>query len=230
MSSTVSSSTDTSATTSLSTDSTGGGLSVDKETFLTLLVTQLQNQDPLNPLSNQDFVAQLAQFNSLEELMNLNDSMSALYMATASMNNAAMTSLIGRQIVAVGDQFSYSGEGSVELGYEAMADTSQATLTITDEDGTVVWTGEIGALDEGEGTCTWSGTDQYGNAVPEGTYTFAIEATDSNGDPVQVDTLITGIIDAMSYTTGTPVPSINGIDIAIGDILRVESAPTEKAE
>ena len=202
----------------------GNGLSVDQETFLNLLVVQLQNQDPLEPMSNQEFVAQLAQFSSLEQLTSVNTSLDSLYLAMASMNNAAMTSLIGLQVVAVGNEFNYEGSGTIDLHYEAASNASQATLTITDASGAEVWSGSIGALEEGEGTYTWSGCDAYGNPVDAGTYTFTIEATDTSGNEVGVDTLIEGVVDSMSYDTGTPIPTIDGIQVSLGDILRVESA------
>lgn len=194
---------------------------------MNLLVTELQNQDPLSPLTNSEFVAQLAQFSSVEQLMSVNSSLESLYVATASMNNAAMTSLIGLQVVAVGNQFNYSGTGSVELGYEAAANASEATVTITDEDGNVVYTGPMGSLESGEGTWTWDGRTSTGGQAEEGTYTFTIEATDTDGNEVGVDTLITGTVDSMSYDTGTPVPTIDGIEVSLGDILRVETPDTE---
>lgn len=200
-----------------------GDLSISSETFLSLLITQLQNQDPLEPMSNQEYVAQLAELSSLEELGAANTSLESLYMAMASMNNAAMTSLIGLNVVAVGDTFHYSGDGSVELHYEASSDAASATLTITDSSGNEVWSGPMGALESGEGTFTWPGTDEYGNSVAEGDYSFSISATDDAGEEVGVDTLIVGIVDSMSYDTGTPIPTIDGIQVSLGDILRVES-------
>ncbi|MFT4977053.1 MAG: flagellar basal-body rod modification protein FlgD [Myxococcota bacterium] len=198
-----------------------------QDTFLQLLTTQLQNQDPLNPQSNEEFVAQLAQFSSLEQLVGLNDSVDNLYLATASMNNASMTQLLGREVVAWSDEFHYDGEGSVEIGYEASADVSSAEITITDEDGSVVWSGPMGSLDEGEGSYSWDGTDQSGNTVGEGVYSFSITGQDSNGDDIEVVGQLAGEIDGMSYASGAPVPSISGVEIGLSDIIRVETVGEE---
>ncbi len=200
---------------------TYGNADLDQETFLNLLITQLQNQDPLNPQESQEFVAQLAQFSSLEQLMTLNDGMDTLYMATSSMNNASMTQLIGKEVVAYGDSFSYDGEGSVDLHYDAEGEASEATLNIMDEDGTVVASITLGGLAEGEGSYSWNGETTSGGTADEGVYTFEIEANDTDGDEVTVYSMVSGVVDTMNYSSGTPVPEIDGVEIELGDIIRV---------
>ncbi len=194
---------------------------LDKNSFLTLLVTQLQYQDPLNPQDNQEFVAQLATFSQLEQSQSMNDSLSAVYLAISSMNNASMTQLLGQQIVAKGDTFHYAS-GDEELHYDAASAVQNATLTITNADGSVVYTEELGGLDEGEGSYTWDGSTISGIAE-EGDYTFTITGTDTAGDDVEITALIAGVIDGMSFEEGTPTPSIEGIDLSLGDIIRVET-------
>jgi flagellar basal-body rod modification protein FlgD len=208
---------------------TYGGQDLDQETFLNLLITQLQNQDPMNPQESQEFVAQLAQFSSLEQLMTLNDGMDTLYMATSSMNNASMTQLIGKEVVAYGDSFNYAGEGDVDLMYDATSEASQATLNIKDEDGNVVASISLGALSEGEGSYTWNGETTSGAVAEEGIYTFEIEATDTDGDEVTVYSMVSGVVDTMNYESGTPVPEIDGVEVELGEIIRVVES-TDSAE
>lgn len=207
-----------------------GSSELDRQAFLNLLIAQLQNQDPLEPQANAEFVAQLAQFSSLEQLTTANDALASLYAAMASMNNATMTQLLGMQVTAYGDTFAWSGEGEATLWYDAESATASATLTITDEDGEVVYTEELGALEEGEGSVTWNGQTTSGETAAEGEYTFTIEAEDADGEEVTVDTLVKGEIDGMSFETGTPVPSIGGVDIELGDILEVSSGEAEDEE
>jgi len=206
---------------SSATTTTYGGAELDQETFLNLLITQLQNQDPLNPQESQEFVAQLAQFSSLEQLMTLNEGMDTLYLATSSMTNASMTQLIGKEVVAYGDSFGYDGEGSVDLMYDAEGEASEATLNIMDEDGTVVASITLGSLAEGEGSYTWNGETTSGDLADEGLYTFEIEASDTDGDEVTIYSMVTGVIDTMNYDSGTPVPEIDGVEIELGEIIRV---------
>ena len=120
-------------------------------------MTQLQHQDPLDPQKNEEFVAQLAQFSSLEQLTNANDSLDSLYVAMASMNNASMTQLLGKEVLAYGDTVHYDGSGEMDLNYESAGDATSATLTVTDESGKVVWTQELGSLESGEGSVTPEG-------------------------------------------------------------------------
>jgi flagellar basal-body rod modification protein FlgD len=203
-----------------------GNSDLDQETFLNLLITQLQNQDPMDPQDSQEFAAQLAQFSSLEQLMTLNDGLDTLYMATSSMNNASMTQLIGKEVVAYGDTFSYAGEGNEELLYDAAGEVANATLNIKDEDGTVVASIELGSLAEGEGTYTWDGGTISGGTAEEGLYTFEIEATDTDGDEVTVYSMVQGVVDTMNYESGTPVPEIDGVQIELGEIIRVVEPDT----
>jgi flagellar basal-body rod modification protein FlgD len=214
----------------LSTTSSAGTTELGQESFMQLLVTQLQNQDPLNPQSNEEFVAQLAQFSSLEQLVSLNSGVNALYMASASMNNATMTQLLGTEVVAWSDEFNYDGSGSAQLNFDATSAASSATLTISNADGDVIWSGEIGALEEGEGSWTWDGTDADGNAVEAGLYSFDIDASTESDDSVEVSGQIHGTVDGMSYEDGNPVPSVGEVEFQLGDILRVESATTTQED
>ena len=198
-----------------------------QDVFMKLLVTQMQYQDPLNPQSNEEFVAQLAQFTSLEQLMGVNDTLKSLFTATSAMNSASMTQLLGRTVVAYSDTFEYSGSGDKELHFEAAGDIASATITIKDSEGKVVGRDDIGAFDAGESSWTWDGTNLHGNPAGEGTYTFSIEGKDSSGNEVAVHSLLTGVVDQMSYVTGSPSPSVDGVTFSIGHILRVETTSSE---
>ncbi|MDP2308294.1 MAG: flagellar hook capping FlgD N-terminal domain-containing protein [Pseudomonadota bacterium] len=203
---------------------TTGTTSLGEDTFLRLLTTQLQNQDPSNPVSNEEFVAQLAQFSQLEELQGISTGLESLYLVNSSMNNASMTNLLGRNVVARSDTFHYGGSGEQEIHYDASAAATTATLTVTDADGHVVWSGETGALTEGEGSYTWDGKDSSGALVEAGDYTFTVTATDVNGEAVEVIQLVEGIIDQMSFEDGSARPTIDGVPIDLGDIVRLSTA------
>jgi flagellar basal-body rod modification protein FlgD len=198
-----------------------------QDTFLKLLVAQMQNQDPLDPQSNEDFVAQLAQFSSLEQLMSVNTSLDSLYQATSSMNNASMTNLLGRTVLAYSEGFEYDGTGGKDIWFDVRGDAEQVTITITDEDGKVVRSEELGAMDTGEHSWDWDGTNVHGNMMGEGTYTMSVTATNNNGDEVEIFTMLRGEVDGMSYATGVPIPSVDGTDVGIGDIIRLESYQTD---
>ena len=190
-----------------------------KDTFLRLLTTQMQNQDPTNPMKNEEFVAQLAQFSSLEQLMALQTTMDGVYLGIMSMNNASMANLVGTEVVAAGDQVHIEGGAPATLHFEAYSDIESATVTIRDESGEVVRTLPVGATDAGSFEVAWDGLDEDGQPVDDGTYTFSIAGDD--GEPVDVETLVVGTVTEMDYTTGTPQPSIDGVVVGIDAIRKL---------
>lgn len=206
------------------TASAGGTSDLDKDAFLRLLTTQLQHQDPLNPMENSEFVAQLAQFSSLEQLQGLSSGMESLYMVNMSMNNAALTGLIGKDVVATGDTFHYAGAGDEAVHFDAATSASTATVTITNEDGVVVASKDIGAIPAGDGSWTWDGKDQNGEVCPEGDYTFTVEAKDVNGDTVEVTEQMVGRIDGMDLSSGSPMLTIDGVPVELASVQSLEEA------
>jgi flagellar basal-body rod modification protein FlgD len=206
-----------------STAAATGSSELNQNTFLKLLTTQLQNQDPTNPMSNEDFIAQLAQFSSLEQLQGVNSQLNNLNLVNTSMNNASMVNLLGQEVVAVSDTLHYSGEGEQKLSFMASNEVSGGTITITDENGKVVDTLTMGASDAGENSVVWDGKDTSGQQLPEGNYTVTYNATDGNGNPVAVTGLIEGTVNELSFESGNPQPSVDGIPIDIGNILRLST-------
>jgi flagellar basal-body rod modification protein FlgD len=199
--------------------SAAGSTELGKDAFLRLLTTQLKNQDPSDPVRNEDFVAQLAQFSSLEQLTTANDTLTGVYIALAAMNDASMASLLGSGVIARGNGFEFNGADPVELTFNSPTEATTSTLTIYDEDGTVVFTQELGSLASGDGTYSWDGKGIDGQPLPEGTYTFEIEGTDAAGATIDIEERISGIITEMDYSTGAPKPSVGGIAIDLADVL-----------
>lgn len=209
---------------STGTTSTTGTTSLGEDAFLRLLTTQMQYQDPLEPMSNEEFVSQLAQFSSLEQLQGIGSDIESSYLVDVSMNNAAMVNLLGQTVVAKSDTFHYAGSGDQSVHFDCDGTADTAELTITDSDGTVVYSGSIGALADGEGSWTWNGKNTDGTVTePEGDYTFSITAATDAGDSVDVTGLIVGTVSTMDYSSGSPAPEVDGVPIEIGDILRVET-------
>ena len=150
-----------------------------KEDFLTLLVAQLQNQDPLNPDDPTEFTAQLAQFSSLEQLFNLNDSMDNVADSVSSSQKLSALSMIGKEVTYADSSFAYSGT-PVQIGYSLDGDASEVVLTLK-LDGATVATLEGTDLSEGDHYLTWNGLDSEGNEAPEGIYTLVLQASAESG-------------------------------------------------
>ena len=161
------------------TDSSTGaaGSALGKDAFLQLLVTQMKNQNPLDPQENGEFVAQLAQFSSLESMQSLNDSVTYIAAGLQSSQALQASSLVGRNVIVQTDKAvvdtSKDMKGTVNL-------TSSSTATsvgIYDKDDKLVRTLDLGTQKAGKVDFTWNGLNDDGEAAPAGTYTFKATAS-----------------------------------------------------
>lgn len=159
-----------------------------KQEFLTLLVAQLQNQDPLNPDEPTEFTAQLAQFSSLEQLFNLNKSMENLVNSNSNSDRLSTLSTIGKEVVYQDGDFKYSGE-PVTLGYQLDGQASEVTLALQ-LNGVTVRTLKGTELAAGNHFLTWDGLTEDGQAAPQGTYSIVVQAKAGEGESVAVGPLI----------------------------------------
>ena len=188
---------------------------VGKDDFFKMLLAQIQNQNPLNPIDGADFAAQLAQFSSLERLGNINDQLETMNLYQASVNNAQSLNLIGREVTAKGDVLKVEGE-PVDLTYNLSGYAKKVSIKIYNEEGSLVDTLEFGNQKEGRNSVVWDC-----NNVSKGNYTFDVSAIDDNGDNVDVDTMTTGVVAGVTFKNGSSYLSINGQDIAFGDVISV---------
>lgn len=165
-----------------------------KEDFLTLLVAQLEHQDPLDPQDNAEFVAQMAQFSSLEQQISSNDKLDELISVQSNVEQMSAFSLLGEKVIVATDNFYLQGD-SVELGFSLEGEAETATLDILDEDGKVVASYEMSDLEEGYNFISWDGTNSSGKQVPNGLYTMKISGTDAAGDKLSVQPLVKTVVD-----------------------------------
>ena len=165
--------TNTSTTTASKTTSKASALG--QEQFLTLLVAQLQNQDPLNPTDATEFTAQLAQYSQLEQLFNLNDSMDQLATAQNNSERLSALSLIGQDVVVEESEFTLGAE-PVQIGYKIDGTVTDANLLIKNSSGKTVATLAAKDLSAGNHYLTWDGKDSSGNTLAPGKYSITIDA------------------------------------------------------
>lgn len=193
----VSSVTDTSSTLSSYTSSTTGSNTLGEDDFLTLLVAQLQNQDPLDPQDNTEFIAQLAQFSSVEAQTSTNDKLDELIDAQSSSEQSAAFSLLGQEVIVASDSIYLQGD-SVELGFSIDEAATGATLTVTNEDGDTVASFTLEDPEEGYNFVSWDGCDNSGNKLAKGTYDIEIEVTDAAGETVENQALVKVAVDEVA--------------------------------
>lgn len=197
------SSTDPSAAAALAGAQTNNLMSGTQNQFLTILVTQLQNQDPLNPMDNAQVTSQIAQLSTVNGIQQLNNTLLALSGQMDMSQSLQAAGLIGKDILYPGDKVSVGADGAATtFGIDLMSAATKATVTIRDVGGNVVYTTELGAQDAGVYPLTWDGKDMAGATVPKGAYSVSIDAADANGKPVSAQALTYGHVDSIAYTTG----------------------------
>lgn len=200
----------TSSASSQTQSATKKGSNLDQNAFLKMLLAQIQQQDPLNPMDSTQFAAQLAQFTTVEQISAMNTKMTTMIEKLSASTNAQMINLVGKEAVYRGDVMYVSGgkatEGSVQLSLDAAVQVS-----IYDANGSLVRTMSLGEKKAGETIrINWDGADYNGQAVPDGTYTFQIKADRGDDQNVTVTTFATGKITAYkSDSQGNPTLVIN---------------------
>jgi len=192
-----------------------------KNEFLQLLVAQLQNQDPINPMEGTEFAAQLAQFNSVEQLINVNTGIAELSQAQQVMsnglNNSLASSLAGKTVKVFGNQVSGGDNGSTGISIKLNQLASDVEILVRDANGTVVSTDNLQNLGEGEHQWSWNGKTDDGRRVPEGTYTIEVNAR--NGDEnVSALTFTEGVVERVKFTGEGIKLLVNGVLMSLGDV------------
>lgn len=184
---------------SVSTAATGSQ-SLGKDAFLQLLVTQLKNQNPLSPQDNGAFVAQLAQFSSLEGINTLNDSVNSISSNFSSSQALQASSLVGRSIITQTDKALVDTSKSMTGSVAVTAATGNVAVKITDANGNVVRTLDLGAQSAGTSDFIWDGKNDAGEVAPAGTYTFAATTKNDAGDSVALTTSLPATVTSVTLS------------------------------
>ena len=208
-------------------------LNTDFTQFLTLLTTQLQNQDPLNPMDSTEFTNQLVQFSQVEQQINSNSKLDSL--VALQMNNATSAALgyVGLDITYASAEMNYDGATPVTVNYAMSDAATTATISVLDEDGTVVYNADI-PKDVGAHEFVWNGLTTDGLPAPAGTYSINIGATDEKGNALDVATAVTGRVRGIEVQDGIvnllvgerAVPIANVINAKVPDTSGTNTADT----
>lgn len=174
-----------------------------RDAFLKMLVAQMEHQDPLNPMEGNDFSAQLAQFSSLEQLFNLNDTLEGLAASMESKGQENVFDYIGKQITSEDNSLKLK-DGQVSNGLFTLTEPSEVMISIYDDFEQEITTLFPGQLDAGTHQVDWNGHDRTGVSVSDGTYKFQVTAVTESGAYLPVKTEATGIVAGVTYDSGYP--------------------------
>ncbi len=204
---------------------TGSGFidekTLGKDDFLKLFILQLSKQDPLSPMDSTEVTSQLAQFTSLEELNNVNSTLSEILAFQHSLQNAMVTNMIGKVVRTPGNTTFLTDKA--DISYTLSDDAASVKVSIFDETGGLVFSEDIETRAAGDNIYEWDGKDAFGNQMLEGAYTFEIEAIDSSGNPVQALTSSSGTVTGVTFKDGVTYLVLDGEKLVhLSEILSVE--------
>ena len=191
-----------------------------QDRFMKLLVTQMKNQDPLNPLDNAQVTSQLAQLSTVTGIDKLNTTVESLITNVQSSQALQATNMIGHNVLVSGSTTTLSG-GSSLFGIELPASASSVTVTIRDSAGNAVRTMALGAVEAGTYPLQWDGKNDQGVAAADGTYKFEVSAK-SAGQAVAATTLSMAQVAGVSNSTqGVQLKLSDATSIGLSDIKQI---------
>lgn len=195
--------------------------------FLTLLVAQLEHQDPLNPLDSAEFTAQLAQFSSVEQQYAMNKNLEDIKETLSSQGaQKDLLGFIGKTIQA-DDNTMFIKNGDVQPGSFSLEETGDATVNVYDSDGLMIRTLYFNGLNEGEHEVNWDGRDDNGDLLTDGRYHFEVTARNEYGRYISANTHINGEVTGITYQYGTPYLMVGDRLVSESTVVEVSQTATE---
>ena len=184
--------------------------------FLTLLTTQLKNQNPLDPMDTNQFTQQLVQFAQVEQQLKGNDRLDSILASSKAASAASATSYIGKTVTTDGVTADLK-DGSATWNLTPARAATKAVVTISDSKGNVVGT-QTTSLAAGSQTFSWNGKNSSGLAAPEGTYTIKVSASDATGATVQVATATSGAVDEVDLSGTNPILIVGSARVPLSSV------------
>jgi flagellar basal-body rod modification protein FlgD len=217
----------TSTTSSTNSNGTTGSgdamnqLSGNFDTFLTLLTTQLKDQDPTSPMDSSTFTQQLVEYSQVEQQIDSNTNLQTLISQGTSASGANATSYLGKTVTVTGGQGALTN-GTATWNYSLATTAASTALTVSDSTGKVVYS-TAGGTAQGNNSFTWNGEDSNGNQLPDGTYTLAATALDSSGAAIASTVSSAGQVSEINMTGGTPQLVIGSMSVGLSSISNVQN-------
>jgi flagellar basal-body rod modification protein FlgD len=208
------------ATTAASTATSSSGLT--SSDFMSLLVSELQNQNPLDPTNSTDFITQLTSYANFDQQQTLNTNLNSLATSFNSLLTLNSSNYIGHAVTAKADSATLQN-GTVAFGYSLNSAATNVTLTVNDSSGNTVWTGS-GSTAAGSNSFAWDGKTTDGTQLADGgTSSLTVSATDSAGAAISGYTSVAGTVTGVDSSSGTAMLLIGNTSVAASSIIGVTS-------
>ncbi|GAB4475889.1 MAG: flagellar hook assembly protein FlgD [Burkholderiaceae bacterium] len=189
--------------------------------FLKLLVAQMNNQDPLNPLDNAQVTSQMAQINTVTGINNLSETVAQMVAQFAQLQSLQAAQLTGRSVMVAGNGLALGADGEARAGFELPAPADDVKVEVRDANGVLVREIALGAAKEGVQRFAWDGTTDSGARAAAGTYTFAVKAT-ASGREIDATALTVRQVEGVLQDAGTVSLILSGLGpVAFGDIKQI---------
>jgi flagellar basal-body rod modification protein FlgD len=191
-----------------------------QDRFLTLLVTQMQNQDPLNPMDNAQLTTQLAQISTVQGIEKLNDTMMQVMAGFSASQTLDAASMIGRSVLVPSDQVQLA-DGAAKFGFEVPGPADRATITMRDANGREVRSWTVSSLEAGQHVVAWDGLDAAGNKLPDGKYVMSVSAVRGEQSLPSTSLASARVASVMRTENGVAVTLATGRIYALSDIREI---------
>lgn len=192
------------------------------DTFLTLLTTQLKNQDPLQPMDSAQFTQQLVQYSGVEQSIYANKNLETLIALQTQGTMSSAVSYMGRDVTATSDD-AMLADGKANWTYTLPRDAANVSLTVTDSTGKAVYTG-TGPKTAGTNTVIWDGKTSAGGTAPPGIYTLTVGATDAAGEMMTAPVSLTGRVLGVDTVDGQVLLNVGGVRLKLSEVTSVREA------
>ena len=191
------------------------------QSFLTLLTTQLQNQNPLSPLDTNQFTQQLVEFAGVQQQLNTNDSLATLVSLQKTTQSTEALAYVGKTAVVTGNTATMTNS---KAGWELNVPTaSNMDITIASSTGQTVFTGTYAVTAGNNQPFAWNGQGNDGTQYPDGNYTLTATAKDSNGNTVAITSAIEGTVSSVDLTQSPPLLTIGGQTYTVNQVQSIVS-------
>jgi flagellar basal-body rod modification protein FlgD len=211
---------------------TAGNDKMDKDAFFKLMLTQMKNQDPMNPMQSHEMAAQLASFTSLEQMQNMNKTLTEISNAQKPAEQFQVLQFLGKTVSGDSSKiFRAKGDKDHDILFDLPMNAREAEIKVKNADGELVRTYKLSNLKQGSNRLAWNGMDEKGTILPEGEYQYSVEARNDQDKKIAIKTDFEGAITGVNYTKEGPVLMVGNQTVRLRDVKKIqnENKPTENS-
>jgi flagellar basal-body rod modification protein FlgD len=200
-----------------------GSKDLGKSDFMTLFITQLQYQDPLEPMDSYEMASQLAEFSNMEATMEMSENMEKLLEYQTSQNNLQLLTLLDSNVQVEGNSMGVVDGQATPTEFSMKDDAESVIVEIYDIGDHIVWQDDMGRQGPGTYEIDWDGNDMAGNPVEDGPYKYSVKAVRASGEYIDVDYRTTGKVTGIDFEGGVVSMILDDyIEAGVGDIIKVQ--------